>query len=82
VTHGFKIFPNPASEVFNIQFPGPIRQKGKLTLRSSNGSVMKTKEVASNELTVKMFVGDLPKGLYIVEMESSGTIFRQKLIIY
>ncbi len=82
VTPGFKIFPNPASEVFNIQFPGPIRQKGKLTLRSSNGSVMKTKEVASNELTVKMFVGDLPKGLYIVEMESSGTIFRQKLIIY
>jgi hypothetical protein len=38
-------------------------------------------KVSFSEITKKVFVGDLPKGLYIMEIECDGKVSRNKLII-
>ena len=77
----FTVFPNPANDVVSILIPGSTGQKKTVTLRSSNGSLVETVEVASSEVTKKFFVGNIPKGFYIVELEMSGKTFRSKLIL-
>ncbi len=77
----FTVFPNPANDVVSILIPGSTGQKKTVTLKSSNGSVVETVEVADSEVTKKLFVGNIPKGFYIVELEMSGKIFRSKLIL-
>lgn len=77
----FSLYPNPADDVLAILIPGSAGEKKTVTLRSVNGILMKKVEVSDAELSKKVYVGDLPKGLYIVEMEMSATIYRNKLII-
>ncbi len=80
-TSVFTVFPNPANDVVSILIPGSTGKKKTVTLRSSNGALVETVEVANSEVTKKLFVGNLPKGFYIVELEMSGRIFRSKLIM-
>ncbi len=75
------IYPNPANDVISIPIPGYAGNRKTISLRSFTGSLAKTIEVSDSEALKKIFVGDLPRGLYIVELEISGKIFRSKLIL-
>ena len=78
---GFSMFPNPAIDVVSILIPGSTGQRKTITLLSSGGTVVKKIELAGSEVSKKLFTGDLPKGFYIVEMQMSGKISRNKLIL-
>lgn len=77
----FNMFPNPANDVVSILMPGTSGLKKTFTLRSVNGLVMKRSEAAASDESKQFFVGEMPKGLYIMEMEMAGHIYRNKLII-
>jgi endoglucanase len=77
----FTVFPNPANDMISVLIPGSSGQRKVLTMRSSNGILVKTIEISESEVSKKIFVGDLQKGFYIIEMEMAGTLYRNKLII-
>ena len=77
----FSIFPNPANDVVSILIPGSTGEKKAFAIRSSTGILMKKIEAATGDESKRMFVGDLPNGLYIIEMEMDEHIYRNKLII-
>lgn len=77
----FKIFPNPANDAFTISIPGTSGLKKKITIRSCSGTVAMKIEFADTETSKKFSVGNLTKGLYVVELEMSDKISRSKLIV-
>jgi hypothetical protein len=77
----FTVYPNPASDEVSVIIPGSAGHPKTIVLRSITGSLLKTIEVSGSEVQKKILVGDLPKGLYIVELEMTGKIFRSKLIL-
>jgi hypothetical protein len=78
---GFLVFPNPANDVVTVLIPGTTGHKKAVTLWSSTGALVQTIEVSDSEVSKKLIVGDLPKGLYVVKLEMSGKIIRSKLIL-
>jgi len=46
-----------------------------------NGIIVRKLELSGSEGTQKVYVGDLPKGFYVLEVGISGMIYRTKLII-
>ncbi|MEI6061281.1 MAG: carbohydrate-binding protein [Bacteroidota bacterium] len=77
----FSIYPNPANDQVSINMPGTSGRKKTLSFRSSEGKLVKNISVAETEVSKQVFVGDLPRGLYIIELESDGTFYRNKLIL-
>jgi len=77
----FSMYPNPANNEVSILIPNSTGQKKTIILRSSNGILMKRTEASVSEESKKIFVGDLPKGLYLVEVEMDGRFYRSKLIL-
>jgi hypothetical protein len=77
----FSMYPNPANTEVSILIPNSTGQKKKIRLRSAGGILMKKTEASSSEESKKLSVGDLPGGLYIVEVEMGGRVYRNKLIL-
>ena len=62
----FKIFPNPTSEVLNIQFE--TNQNGRLTILNSVGQVVKNYEIEESK-ALSINITDLFAGLYFVQFQ-------------
>ena len=77
----FSMYPNPANTEVSILIPNSTGQKKTIRLRSAGGILMKKTEASSSEESKKLSVGDLPGGLYIVEVEMGGRVYRNKLIL-
>ena len=76
-----KIFPNPVTDELTLEIPGMTSQKKMLVIRSMSGLIVMKKELSGSSESLKIFVGDLTKGIYILELEMSGMIRRSKLIV-
>jgi hypothetical protein len=68
-----KIYPNPASDVLNIEIPST---NFKLTLMDSKGTVL-TKSENSTQLSVR----DLPMGLYFINVKTNNGETTKKIIV-
>ena len=77
----FNVFPNPANDILSVIILGSAGQRKTIKIWTSNGALVRTIEVANSEITKRLFVGNIPKGLYIVELEMSGIIIHHKLIL-
>jgi aryl-phospho-beta-D-glucosidase BglC (GH1 family) len=77
----FSVFPNPANDEVSILVPGSTGHSKTIKLWSSGGTLVRTMEMAESEVAKKLIVGNMPKGLYIVELEMSGKTIRNKLVI-
>ena len=77
----FGLYPNPANENVTIIIPESADVKKPIRILSANGKVVKSDEMPGDSREKNLFVGDLPKGFYIVELEMAGRIIRNKLII-
>lgn len=77
----FSLYPNPAHDGLTVNILGAVAQSKTLSIRASNGIIAKMLKLSTIDEIGNFYVGDLPKGLYIVELEMAGRIFRNKLII-
>ena len=73
--NGVKMYPNPATNVLNIQ--SDIEQLTKVSITDLNGRVVK--EVFNNLSQISL--GNLAKGIYLVTIESATAQKVEKLIV-
>jgi len=68
------IYPNPNIGTFNINFDGAYNLK----IYAINGSLIKSKNSLFNTSHIDI---DLPKGMYIVQIEQNGNLYYKKMVI-
>jgi hypothetical protein len=73
------VFPNPTSDVLNIQFLGVQSSAYTVQLINIQGAIVRT--VNDNASILKMNVADLAKGMYLVKTSSSQGIITKRIII-
>ena len=72
------IYPNPASDILNIDIPQQIKQGTQLFIYSENGTLIDKDTITSE--SVKINVGDLPAGLYNIKIESGKNIYNANFV--
>ncbi len=76
-----KIFPNPTKEKLNIEIPKSKGQKKKLSIHSVNGRLVKEQELLPADESYETEIGNLSSGMYVVELQIAGNVWRSKLLI-
>jgi hypothetical protein len=72
----FKIYPNPFTDVLKINSENPLRH---ITFYTAYGSQIKSVAVSNEEVAVNM--GNLPKGLYIIQIVlKNGKVSYQTIV--
>ncbi len=80
-SHNLRVFPNPAAEELTVEMPSGTHSVHFLSFLSLNGKVVKRMDLDAGMDFQTIYIGDLPKGFYLMEMESNGLVSRQKLLI-
>ena len=77
------LYPNPAKNNFNIQFPNNYLEESEITILNTNGQVVKKQTVTQNELSKSnsIEINGLNSGIYFVNIESSKLSKTIKLIV-
>ncbi|MDD4830246.1 MAG: T9SS type A sorting domain-containing protein, partial [Bacteroidales bacterium] len=73
------IYPNPASDILNIEINNTTKEVLNLNIYNIMGSLVKTETTAANNNQIN--ISDLNNGIYLIEIESKDLITKQKLII-
>ena len=73
------IYPNPASDIVNFEINNANKEVLTLNIYNIIGSLVMTKTISQEKNQVN--VGDLLNGIYLIEIRSSDSMKRQKLII-
>ena len=72
-----RIYPNPASETVYIEAPEIIREIG---LINSMGQVVMTKK--ADDYHLELYVANLNRGLYIIQIRTDVGVIADRLLIY
>jgi hypothetical protein len=78
-----RIYPNPADDIINIEVGGTY-SPSKLSYRllSLSGQVVKwNSNLGAGNRNHQIMVGDLPSGMYLLELDLDGQMSRNNLII-
>lgn len=78
-----KIYPNPASEGFNVEWDGAAGPE-RLVLRDMTGRAIREMYPSSDEISsgkTYMETRDLPDGMYFVELYRGEAIIRRQLMV-
>ena len=62
------VFPNPTSEIVNIEFETPTDAEITLFLLNNQGSLVKTIQIPTTTLTKEINMQDLPSGIYFLRI--------------
>jgi len=78
-TFKVNVFPNPANNFIEVACSGYIPgTRIAARIISTNGKAVKTLEEYSHNFKVN--VGDLPSGLYVLQLNVNGTILHEKIV--
>jgi hypothetical protein len=76
-----EVFPNPASNLLNVNIPLLGSSDGLLSLLDYTGRTVIAQPINANEMSVEWDVSSLPKGLYMVQLRNQGNIKVKRIII-
>ena len=76
--NGFKIYPNPAGQSLNIDFSG--KQIDALKIFDLTGRLIHENRQRIVDAT-QVYTGDLPDGIYFLQLENDTNTFFQKIMI-
>ena len=74
------VFPNPASEIANVEFDTPTDTEITLFLLSNQGSLVKTIQIPSGTLIKEINMQDLPSGIYYIRMVKGKLVNVYKVV--
>ncbi|MEO6038340.1 MAG: cadherin-like domain-containing protein, partial [Saprospiraceae bacterium] len=77
----FGIFPNPATETVWIALDQPAASVLRVGLFNVNGQLLQNAEIAVGTDRLSIPVNTLPKGLYMVRLESASAAAVRKLVV-
>jgi endoglucanase len=76
------IFPNPAEGLLNIEMPEYVyRDNVSLVIRDHNGAIVKRIYRKEKQDFRNINVSGLSTGLYLIELETKGTLWRERFLI-
>ncbi len=79
-SENMSIYPNPAHEMCNLNWN--IKGANQLIIYNSTGSIVRLQKLLGDENSVPLLIGDLPAGLYLVQISTSaGKSYIKQLII-
>lgn len=81
--NGFKIYPNPNSGLFNIEFNTNKSKKALLEIFNSNGQLILKKGIkeTNNLFQERINLSDKPNGIYYLRINNNGRIFSKNINI-
>ena len=79
----FDLYPNPSNGTFRVNGQMASGGPAQLFIRNIHGQVVYKEQVhlSQGAFDVHISMGDLANGMYVMELVSQGTIYRQKLVI-
>lgn len=80
-SRAFSFFPNPAQSELSVMVPGSAGHQKSLEISTISGALMKQITMSATDESQRVYVGDLPKGIYLIALREDGNVFYQKLII-
>ncbi|PHN04868.1 hypothetical protein CRP01_20390 [Flavilitoribacter nigricans DSM 23189 = NBRC 102662] len=77
-----QLYPNPSRGRFSLLLPAPLGEKGIVKIFNSKGKPVITHNVSnSSGRNISLDLGNIPPGLYILELVTEARTFRQKVMI-
>jgi N-acetylmuramoyl-L-alanine amidase/Secretion system C-terminal sorting domain len=79
-----KIYPNPNSGLFQIEFKQALNKDAEIHLTDVSGRVVFQKKYNANEFNQAISIqlpNDFPKGLYLLNLKSSDLVATKKILI-
>jgi len=77
------IYPNPCTDILNIQIHSFYDNDGRFNLFNINGQLAKSEIIHNNGTgNFTLNVSNLPKGVYILNIQSKTKQYNQKVIIH
>ncbi len=71
IAAGLNVYPNPASELLNIQ--GNIAAGAELKMINASGQIVYSAKISTETTLFEMRTAELPRGLYILHVTSAGS---------
>ena len=65
-----KVFPNPASDVINIQFESPVNDEIIVDILDTQGKLLKTDKIEPASTEKQINLQDLPGGIYYFRLSN------------
>jgi hypothetical protein len=75
-----KIYPNPASEIVNIQFKEPVNEEIVIVLLDSQGKLVKSEMIESAMVEKQINLQDIPAGIYYLRLTKGKLVNVYKVI--
>lgn len=76
----FRVYPNPTQGAFNLEIPDATTEELEIRIMDLTGRVLKTATPDPANL-INMNIGELAKGIYLIEIRQGEKIGRQQLIL-
>ena len=75
------LYPNPATDNFNLRFEENLNQDLQLSIFSSSGALVKQQQLAAFSNEYRVDIQDLKAGVYFIKLESDGgLVFSGKFV--
>lgn len=75
------LYPNPARDQFRLQLPAPLEDRAQLSLFDGRGSLVQRGIMAIGEREHTVEVGQLPKGLYFVQLRIGAQTVTRRVVV-
>ena len=77
----FKVFPNPASSIVNIELTELSKEQSYIEIFDVQGRIIKEISLAKNQRKVRIDVSELESGLYFIKYSDKNTTYGSKLMV-
>jgi len=79
LSSALSVYPNPASDKFNLVLNFPLTQKTIVKIFDVAGTQIKSELILSNNQTINTDI--FPSGIYLIVVESDAFVAKQKLVV-
>lgn len=78
----FNIYPNPSSDVFNVQIADAYRGNTTLTITDEMGRIIRSEKVQKNSdvLTSKFDLSTMPNGVYFLKVNTDDKMVTKRIV--
>ena len=77
---GVSLYPNPSKGLVQLTLSQPLTEEGQLLLRDLTGKQLLLDRLGAGATQYDLNMGNLPAGLYLVQLSSGGRVFNAKVV--